>query len=70
MVIDYLSDEECLAETGHLLALAAIRQFRQKPDHSKNRLAGGGKPRLIIRNGEKFVAQECLPGGPEQISLN
>ncbi len=66
-----LTDTERLEEVGRILALGAIRVWREKTRKTaKKALAGGPKAGLIVRDGEKSEDQKRLPDDPERTFLN
>lgn len=66
-----LTDTERLEEVGRILALGAIRLWRDKMAKcSKKPLAGGPKAGLSVRDRERFARLKRLPNGPERTFLN
>lgn len=62
-----LTDAERIEEIGRILALGAMRLLQENPGNSsKKGVAAGARPRLMVRDGERFAEENSLPDDPER----
>ena len=65
-----LSDAERIEEVGRLLALGAMRLLREKSrNSSKKTVAAVSRPRLMVRDGERFAEEISPPDGLARTAL-